>query len=236
MPDAVLAVVQKISRNKAFIVHGLCTHFAESSSDDWEYTKIQRERFLQAIHTLALHNLQPPLRHADKSTSAMRYANDTTNGVRIGAGLYGLLPDQGLRQVMTWKSRIAALRPITQDSPLGYAQTYRVFSGQKIAFIPVGYYDGYDRRLSNCGKVLVVRGSLHENKELFYAPVIGRVTMNTITIDISHIPYIGVGDEVIILGDYPGLRAWDSAEITKGGNPRDVIVKVRAGIERIVVE
>ena len=232
MPQEVLTLVKKIHTHKAFILHGLCTHFGESGSADWSYTEIQRERFTTVIQQLKAYNLVPPLLHADKSNTALRATHTSGSGVRIGAGLYGLLAQHNIQQVLTWKSRIAHIRTLTHDSPLGYGQTYHAAAGQKIAFIPVGYYDGYDRRLANQGHVLIPHQTSAQETHSVRAPVIGRIAMNTITVDISHAPHLTLGDEVILLGDYDGLRSCDIAELTGGENPRDVIIKIRESIPR----
>ena len=232
MPEEILELVKKIQTNRAFVLQGVCTHFGESSSDDWSYTQVQRERFAAVINQLKTHNLLPPLIHADKSNTALRVTHTPGSGVRIGAGIYGLLPDQQLRQILTWKTRIAHIRTIPHDSPLGYGQTYHARTGQKIAFIPVGYYDGYDRRLSNQGHIRAIHRLSDQESRSIAVPIIGRVAMNTTTLDISHAPQLAVGDEIILLGDYLGLRGHDMAHLTGGHNPRDVIIKIRESIPR----
>jgi len=232
MPEEILELVKKIGANQAFVLQGICTHFGESCDADWSYTEIQRVRFSTVIQQLKTYNLVPPLIHADKSNTALRATHAPGSGVRIGAGLYGLLAQHNVQHVLTWKSRIAHIRTLTHDSPLGYGQTYHAAAGQKIAFIPVGYYDGYDRRLANQGHVLVLHQTAAQQVHSVRAPVIGRIAMNTITVDISHASHLTLGDEVILLGDHAGLRSCDIAELTRGENRRDVIIKIRESIPR----
>lgn len=232
MPEDVLDFVKKIHANKAFVLQGICTHFSESGNADWSYTEVQRERFTAVINQLKTYNLLPPLVHADKSNTALRAMHAPGSGMRIGAGLYGLLAQHNIYHVLTWKSRIAHIRTLTHDSPLGYGQTYHANAGQRIAFVPVGYYDGYDRRLANLGHVLIHHQTSTQQAHYVRAPVIGRIAMNTITVDISHAPHLTLEDEVILLGDYDGLRSCDIAELTGGDNPRDVIIKIRDSIPR----
>jgi len=132
--------------------------------------------------------------------------------VRVGIGLYGLWPswaakDYGnrasifLRPALSWKTKVIQVKELPKGTPIGYDCTYRLKNKGKIAVLPVGYWDGYDRKLSNppplkfrgvgCGEVLI-RGKR--------VPVIGRVCMNLIMVEITEIPQVKVGDEVVLIG------------------------------------
>ena len=232
MPENVVSIAAKIGKNNALSLQGLCTHFAESSTHDWIFTAQQRTRFFNVVQALDQRKLLPSLYHADKTTSALRPAEQRGTAVRLGAGLYGLLPEQGLQQVLTWKTRIIHIRSLEAGIPIGYGRTYCTQSQKRIALIPIGYYDGYDRRLSNCGHVVIGYRTTSGIYEYARAPIIGLVAMNITTLDITHLPDVKIGDEVILLGDYPGIRSWDIAHLTGGGNPRDVTVKINPIIEK----
>ena len=96
-----------------------------------------------------------------------------------------------LRPSLTWKTRIAQLREVPAGEWVGYGRTWRTVRASRLAVLPVGYYDGYDRRLSGVGQVLV--GGQR-------APVVGRVAMNMIVVDVTDTPAVNLGDEVVLLG------------------------------------
>ena len=105
-----------------------------------------------------------------------------------------------LLPVITWKSKIIQIRQITAGSFISYGRTFKANTNMKLAAIPVGYADGYGRELSN-NSVIYTNGIL--------APVVGRVCMNLIMIDVTQAKNIAVGDEVILLGDIDGVRVTD---------------------------
>jgi alanine racemase len=117
----------------------------------------------------------------------------------VGVGLYGLwpssavrgaLPDEALAPVLSWKSRLAQVKTVPAGGAVGYDLTYRAEGDRQVGVVPVGYYDGFDRGLSNRGQVLV-RGRR--------VPVVGRVAMNMFMVDVTHTGALE-GDEVVLLG------------------------------------
>ena len=127
--------------------------------------------------------------------------------VRLGILLYGLHPDRdiplphGARPALTWKSVVAALETIVAGETVGYGRTFRAENERRIATVPTGYADGYPRLLSGKGKVMI-RGK--------FAPVVGRVCMDQMMVDVADIPDCALSDEVVLLGD--GYTADDMAE------------------------
>ena len=128
--------------------------------------------------------------------------------MRIGIALYGYSPSEEvvptiqLKRVLTWKSHIIFIKEIAEGESVSYGRTFIADSPKRIATIPVGYSDGYSRKLSGKGKVRI------GDK---FAPVVGRVCMDMFMIDVSDIPDVKEGDEVILLGD--GFDASDMAKI-----------------------
>jgi len=127
--------------------------------------------------------------------------NDYFDMVRIGIGLYGLWPSEDLKEryknrvslkpVMAWKTCIAQIKTVPKGFTIGYGLTYKTPSEKKIAVIPQGYSDGYNRLLSNSGEVLI-----HGKR----CPVLGRVAMNMFVVNVSHVEGVKVEDEVVLLG------------------------------------
>jgi len=123
--------------------------------------------------------------------------------VRLGIGLYGMYPSEYLKKqfhlkglklepVMRWVTHVAQVKILPLDFPVGYGLTYVTRKKTKVAVIPQGYSDGYDRGLSNCGEVLI--GGKR-------CPVLGRVAMNMFVVDVTHVAGVKAGDEVILLGE-----------------------------------
>lgn len=182
---------------------GVFTHFAVSDTDspeDRDYTRGQLQAFLRAAGAFrrALPPGAPaPMLHACNSGGILQHPEAFLDAVRPGVMLYGHLPDPtcersvALLPAMTFETRIAALRDHPEGASLSYGRTYRCPSPRRIALLPVGYADGYDRGLSNRGEVLICGRR---------APVRGRVCMDQILVDVTDIPGAEVGDRVILFG------------------------------------
>lgn len=176
-------------------VDAIYTHFANASDPHDPFTDVQLARFNTLVATLREAGITAPQHHVANSAATMR---GITPGdyVRTGIVLYGAEPlDQGapsrLEPLMRWRTAIARVKELPAGAPVGYGTTFHTTRPSRIATLPVGYADGYDRRLSNRGEVLV-RGQR--------APVVGRVSMDLVTIDVTDIPNASLGDEVVLLG------------------------------------
>jgi alanine racemase len=196
-------------------IQGIFTHLAESESDDQTFTNQQREvysAFVKQVETLGIFI---PLKHIACSAAATINMSNNDTMVRLGIGMYGLWPSEEnksltqklypnfyLKPVLSWKTRIIQIKEIPAGSSVGYDRTHCVSGPTKIAIIPVGYWDGYDRRLSNKGIVLI------NNQE---APIIGRIAMNLSIVDITGLS-VSKDHEVILLGNYPNVSADDLAK------------------------
>ena len=191
-------------------IEGLTTHFADiEDSTDHRFAQEQLEALLQARRAFAEAGIAVPMAHAANSAAALLWPETHLDMVRVGIAAYGLWPsretyatalqragDRGesmaqLQPVMAWKARIAQVKEVPAGEYIGYGRTFRATHPLRLAVLPVGYYEGYDRRLSNIGHVLVngVR-----------APVRGRVCMNMFMVDISDIPVVEVGAVATLLG------------------------------------
>ncbi|MCY4436989.1 MAG: alanine racemase [Chloroflexi bacterium] len=187
-------------------VEGIYTHFAtaEDTADD-SYLQLQISRFAEAQAALARAGMGVTYQHMAATAATVVAPAAHGRLARIGIGLYGLWPSLDtkiamtersaqpltLRPVMQWKTRIVHIQNVARGETVGYGRTYRTRRDSNIAVIPVGYSDGYDRKLSNVGKVAVRRR---------LAAVVGRVMMNMTLIDVTDIPGVQVGDEVTLLG------------------------------------
>ncbi|NOZ50856.1 MAG: alanine racemase [Chloroflexi bacterium] len=178
-------------------VVGLFTHMAIADEPEHPFTDAQLGRFKTLLQLLEAQGLRPHLVHAANTATLLSHPDAHFDAVRLGIGLYGLSPapnfpfPSDFRPALTWKTTIAQVKTLPPGAPIGYGLSYRTEGMQTIAVIPVGYADGFRRAPRNWGHVLV-RGQR--------APLVGRVSMDQSTIDVSHIPGVRPGDEVVLIG------------------------------------
>lgn len=179
---------------------GVFTHFAVADELDErsvDFTKTQLDRFKAAIACLEHAGIDPGLRHCANSAGATIYPESRMDMVRVGISQYGYAPSAELEgkikltPMMTFCSTIAMIKEIQPGDTLSYGRIYTAPTRRRIATIPVGYADGYPRQLGGTGRV-IIKGK--------YAPVVGRVCMDQMMADITHIPEAGLGDRVILAG------------------------------------
>jgi alanine racemase len=177
--------------------------------------------------------------HSAASAGTLLYPETHFSMVRVGFGIYGwwmsletrvsILAQKRnliLKPVLTWKSIVAQIKQIDVGESVGYGQTWFATRKSKIAIIPVGYSEGYDRKLSNIGKV-IINGK--------YATVIGRVAMNMIMIDVTDVKNVKLEDEVALLGNMDGLKI-SADEIAKkiGTINYEVVSRINPLLPRII--
>ena len=232
-----------------FPIEGIYTHFSEVENPISRFYQKQLALLRRAQTILAKKDIIPRFVHSASTAALLQYPETHGNLVRLGIGLYGLWPSESvkhrmsnivsLQPVLTWKTRIAQIKQIKKGETVGYDRVWRASHASIIAILPVGYYDGYDRRLSNCGEVLI-RGKR--------APVIGRVCMNMIMVDVTKIlarqsvgwknqkSKIKIGDEVVLLGRQGNeeISADEIAEKT-GTIHYEVVSRINPLFPRIVV-
>jgi alanine racemase len=212
---------------------GLLTHFAEADVLESDYTEMQIQRYCEALRALRELGLHPTSQHLANSAGIHAHRSAWGNLVRAGATLYGLtrdvlapIPDPlDVRPVMSWHSRVVFLKTVPEGAALGYGRTFTTARESRIATLPVGYADGLRRAHSNNGQVLI-RGHL--------APLVGRVSMDLTLIDVTEVPGVALGDEVVLMGEREGLRisAEDLAE-QEGTISYEVVCAVSARVPRL---
>lgn len=189
--------VLRLSQMPGLEVEGIFTHFPCADEEDQCFTHnqiVEFERVTQEIENTGLHI---PIRHTSNSGAILNVPRAHMNMVRPGIMLYGLYDSQygrervQLQQAMTLKSRIVYLKELPAGCSVSYGRTYRTTRRTLVATLPVGYADGYNRRLSNRASVLV-RGKR--------VPVIGRICMDQTMLDVTDVPGVRVGDEVVLYG------------------------------------
>ncbi|HBZ57227.1 MAG TPA: alanine racemase [Syntrophobacteraceae bacterium] len=178
-------------------LQGVLSHFAVADDVDKSFSEWQLGRFRQVLALLEERGRTVRYAHIANSAGLLDLTGSHLQLVRPGLMLYGSPPSAilhgpiKLRPVMSFKSRVIQIKQVQPGDTIGYGRTHVVAKPSRIATIPVGYDDGYNRLLSNRGQVLI--GGQR-------APVVGRVSMNMITVDVSHIPDAREDDEVVLLG------------------------------------
>lgn len=221
-------------------VEGVMTHFHSPEND--AATQEQMRPFAAAVETLANYGIRPQILSAGSSGDLLAQNTTQLNDlakrhgarrmVRAGIALYGYPPsgadDHGLQPVLAWKTRIVSLRTIEAGATAGYGATFRADRPAVLALLSVGYADGLNRLLSNCGAALV-RGQR--------ARIAGRISMDQTMIDVTEIPAAAVGDGVVLIGEQgeEKITAADLAEAT-GTIPYEVLCGISARVPRKLVD
>jgi alanine racemase len=184
--------IQELLSDKRLKVEGLYTHFSSADEDDLSFTNLQIERF----KTVAKHFEAIPYKHVANSAGAMFCEENLLDFVRIGIASYGLDPknkkrEKELEPVLSWETTVSMVKCISKGTSVSYGRTFTADKTMKVATIPVGYADGYNRLLSNQGEVLI------KGKR---CRILGRVCMDQFVVNVDHIELIEPGERVILLG------------------------------------
>jgi len=237
-----ISFAKKINKYKNRIkIQGIYTHFANIEDTlDPSFAMLQLKKFERAVSQFEKKIGKLDYYHCAASSAIILYPATHFNLVRLGISLYGMWPSKevkivnsrsnkslDLHPVLTWKSVVAQIKYIEKGDTVSYGRTWTASRKTKIAVIPVGYFDGFDRKLSNNGRVLI-NGS--------YAPVIGRIAMNMFMVDISEIKNVNVEDEVVIIGKQKGkLITADEIADKIGTINYEVVCRINPLLPRIVV-
>lgn len=201
MPPDIPDVIEAIRKASAVRVEGVCTLLANAGDPKSPITDAQLKVFNDAIATLGAAGIKPSTIHVANSAALVLRYDSHFNLARPGLAIYGLPPVAAVRErvelrpVMTFKTRLMQLKRAPAGSGVGYGHTFIAPRESLIGVLPVGYADGYRRGLQHGGEVLV-RGRR--------APVVGAVSMDLTTIDVTDIVGAAVGDEVILWGESGG--------------------------------
>jgi alanine racemase len=210
-PEDLYQVAAALKSSPHLLLEGLSTHLASSEVLDAPSVNEQLQKFEQVRNLLRNEGFDPPLVHVANTGAVISKRESWNTMVRPGIALYGYhLPFEragrevsgsklrlGVKPVLTWKTRILSLRDVRANQALGYGGTYVTKAPARIAVLPVGYADGLNRALSSRGRVIVRE---------HYAPTVGRISMDLTLADVTGLPGVSVGDEVILLGALDGLN------------------------------
>jgi Alr-MurF fusion protein len=195
--EGIMAFFAALRELPGLVVEGVFTHFATADSADRSYALRQLERFKSVLAALETQGLRPPIAHAANSAAMLSLPESRFDMVRPGIAIYGLSPsDQvrlppGFRPALAFKTQVAQVKTIPPGEGVSYGATYMTSAPTRIAVLPVGYADGFRRAPANWGEVLI-RGRR--------APLVGRVCMDQCMVDVTGIPGVRQGDEVVLIG------------------------------------
>lgn len=235
--DELSAVLKAFTCSPNVLFEGVSTHLASSEVMDAPSVAEQSQRFAEAQRMIRAAGFEAQFVHM-ANTSAVISHRETGNMVRPGVALYGYyLPFQRagrevsggtlrlpVQPILTWKTRILSMRNFAANQPLGYGGTYVTKAPAHVAVLPVGYADGYNRQLSNRGRVIV---------RDHYAPIVGSISMDLTLVDVTGIPAVAVGDEVILLGARDGLSV-DALEHARlaDSSPYEILCNISKRVPR----
>ncbi len=190
-----LEVFKKISGLSHIRIHSVSTHLPVSN-EDAEYTRDELLRFGKLVKQFRAATRGALKAHVLQSAGVLAFADRIYDIVRAGIILYGISPLQEfqklLKPAMTWKTRIALVRDMPKGSSISYGRTFITPRKMRIATLSAGYADGYPRHLSNRDAAVLIHGQR--------CPLLGRVTMDLMMIDVSKVDHVQAGDEVVLMG------------------------------------
>ena len=212
-PQEVVKLAERITETPQLHLEGICSHFANiEDTTDHQYAR-QQLRIFQSTYEMLFNSPKicnallgnHLMRHIANSAATLLWADQVMDMARVGISAYGLWPSKETLSVarflggpsieltpgLSWKTKVAQVKSVAEGSSVGYGCTFTTTRASRLALIPVGYYEGYDRGLSNLAHVLI-----HGRR----APVRGRVCMNMMMVEVTDIPKVQIGDEVVLLG------------------------------------
>lgn len=240
LPDQLLNFIKLIKKYPNIKLEGIYSHFANIEDlKNQSYAKRQLAIFNQALTSLKKAGINIPIKHMARSAAALLFPETRFDLVRPGTAIYGYWNSQEMRQavqkkypgtqlkpVLNWKSIIAQIKKIPAGVYVGYGCTRKTTRPTKLAIIPVGYWDGYDRGLDHAR--VLINGQ--------FANIFGRVCMNMIMADATDIKNIHLEDEVVLLGQQKNktITANELADQIKTVN-YEIVTRINPNLPRIIV-
>jgi alanine racemase len=241
-----LELARLVQRLDGVVLEGLTTHYADIE-DTTDHTFAQRQLRLldEARRAFAAHGIEVPIVHSANSAATLLWPETHGSLVRVGLAAYGMWPSREtyatalqrrasgqdhwlpeLRPVLSWRTRLVQVKAVPSGAYIGYGRTFRATYPMRIGVLPVGYYEGYDRRLSNVAHVLL--GGVR-------APVRGRICMNMAMVDVTHIPEARVGAVATLLGrDGDEVVSADQWAAWTGSINYEVVARIHPELPRLM--
>ncbi len=226
-----LQIFKRVAALPNIDIHSISTHMPVSN-EDAAYTRDQLARFGEIVRCLRAEVPGSYKAHVLQSAGTLAFNEPTFEIVRAGIILYGISPlpefQNILKPAMTWKTRIGLIRDMPKGSSISYGRTFITPRDMRVATLTCGYADGYPRHLGNRDAAVLVRGRR--------CPLLGRVTMDLIVIDVSQVEGVDVGDEVILMGRQGNeeISAHELAE-KAGTITWEICTRIGARVRRVFV-
>lgn len=231
-PDDIGIFLEKAQTYEGMKLKGVFSHLSSADEADLTYTRKQVSMFEKVLAESEVLNNGSVVRHVANSAGTLLHKGHWFDMVRAGLSLYGINPGNAktpvdLQPVMSFKTRVGFIKQVPANTALGYNRTFKTKKTSIIATLPVGYADGLNRLLSNRGQV-IINGN--------YAPIVGAVAMDSILVDVSEIPEVNSGDEVVIIGEQGNLKisAWDVAHWSST-IPYEVLCGITSRVPRFYI-
>ena len=232
------SVIKILKSQPTIILEGVYTHFSSAKNPAFPFTTFsQIEQFKKAIGLFESAGFKGFIKHAAATSGTIIFPQSHFDLVRIGIGLCGLWPSKETKEafkrevklepVLSWKTILGQIKSLSKGNKVGYDLTETLSRPSRVAILPIGYWHGFPRLLSGIGKALI------KGKE---AKVIGRVSMDMVSVDITDIKNAKVGDEVILIGKSGKLEISvdDLAHLSDTIN-YEIVTRLNPLIKRIVV-
>ncbi|MFA6446924.1 MAG: alanine racemase [Patescibacteria group bacterium] len=238
---ALLDFAKSASKIQGVRIEGIYTHFANiEDTTDHTFADLQLKRLLEEKDRLAKAGIKPEITHAGCTAAALLFADTHLDMIRLGIGLYGLWSSKETQAVaqkmhlnikfkpaLTWKTIIAQIKNVPKGTAISYGLTEHVTRPSKIAILPVGYWDGYDRGLSGSGHA-IIRGTR--------CKVVGRICMNMLMVDVTDVKGVKVQDEAVLLGSQKKEKITAEEMASKISTINyEVITRINPLIPRILI-
>lgn len=225
------AFAKQIKKYKFLNIEGIFSHFS-SSETDREETEKQEKEFNRGVKILETLGIKPALKHMSCTAASLLFSLRDFSAIRLGLGLYGLYPSASsrakikLQPVLSWRTKIIQIKNIPAGAKIGYGGTFRASKEMRLAILPVGYFDGYDRKLSNNSQVLI-------NGQK--CPVVGRICMNLMMVDASRAPRARAGDIATLIGkDKMAIITADELASRSGTINYEIVSRINPLLPRLV--
>jgi alanine racemase len=227
-PERALGIAREIRRSRGLVLEGVATHLATTTETGGQSAEHQLRRFRRVLAALRKEGFEPRWRHAYASSAVLSPLPREFNLVRTGLAVYGIdpwgRPGSPLEPALSWRTQIVFLKDHRRGARIGYGGTWTAKRRSRVATLPVGYNDGYRFAFSNRAEVLV-RGRR--------CPVVGRVSMDYVCVDVTRVPGTAVGDVVTLLGrDRDAVLGVDELAAWAETIPYDVLCGIGRRVKR----
>ena len=243
-PASFRKVIASILARPSLRLAAIGTHLTDGEHEHEPYSDEQLRMFHETVDPLLPYLPSNLIKHAANSGGTFFCEDDTLDMIRPGLAIYGIDPtgspsfDRPLRPVAKWTAPILSIRDVKPGTSAGYNRSWRATNSTRLGLVPVGYADGYPRALSNRAVVRIAAPPSLDTAPLrdAFCPVVGRVSMDYLTIDLATAPWAHPGDEVILLDDDPSSPCSAYALADQCGTiPYELLCNIGSRIIRVIV-